>query len=61
MPKREGAGRPKTQNPKSNKVSMRLTQEELIRFEVYAKKHNVAKADVLRKAVDMLFEADKEK
>ena len=61
MPNRECAGRPMSNNPKTNKVSMRLTDEEFTRFEAYAKEHNVAKADVLRKAVDLLFKADESK
>ena len=36
MPRREGAGRPKLEDPKANKVSMRLSNEELKRFEAYA-------------------------
>ena len=35
MPRREGAGRPKLDDPKSNKVSMRLSNEDLARFEAY--------------------------
>ena len=51
MPRREGAGRPKMDDPKANKVSMRLSNEDLARFEAYAKKHGLSKADTLRKAV----------
>lgn len=58
MPRREGAGRPKLDDPKSNKVSMRLTSEELEQFEAYAQKHNLSKANVLRKAVKELLERD---
>ena len=59
MPRREGAGRPKLDDPRTNKVSMRLSNEELERFEAYAKKHRLSKADTLRKAVSELFERDK--
>ena len=45
MPRREGAGRPKLEDPKANKVSMRLSNEELARFEAYAVKHGLSKAD----------------
>lgn len=58
MPRREGAGRPKLDNPKSNKVSMRLTSEELSQFEAYAERHKLSKANVLRKAVKELLERD---
>ena len=61
MPRREGAGRPKLDDPKSNKVSMRLSGEDLERFEAYAEKHDLSKADVLRKAVEELFARDEEK
>lgn len=56
MPRREGSGRKKLDDPKLNKVSMRLSSEELLQFEVYAEKHNLSKANVLRKAVKELFE-----
>ena len=55
MPRREGSGRKKLDDPKSNKVSMRLSSEELLQFEAYAEKHNLSKANVLRKAVKELF------
>ena len=58
MPRREGAGRPKLDDPKSNKVSMRLSEEELKRFEAYAKRHGLSKADTLRKAVNELISKD---
>ena len=59
MPKREGVGRPKLEDPKANKVSMRLSNEELARFEAYATIHGLSKADTLRKAVDELLKRDK--
>ena len=59
MPRREGAGRPKMDDPRSNKVSMRLSNEELKRFEAYAAKHGLSKADTLRKAVDELLKRDR--
>ena len=46
-------------DPKSNKVSMRLSNEELERFEAYATKHGLSKADTLRKAVEELLKRDK--
>lgn len=60
MPRREGAGRPKLDDPKSNKVSMRLSDEELKRFDAYAEKHGLSKADTLRKAVKELLEKERE-
>ena len=59
MPKREGAGRPKLEDPKANKVSMRLSNEELKRFEAYSAKHGLSKADTLRKAVNELLKREK--
>ena len=35
--------------------------EELLQFEAYAEKHNLSKANVLRKAVKELFERDEKK
>jgi len=40
-------------------VSMRLSNEELARFEAYAKKYGLSKADTLRKAVDELLKRDR--
>lgn len=59
MPRREGAGRPKLDDPKANKVSMRLSNVELARFEAYAVKHGLSKADTLRKAVNEMLKRDK--
>ena len=59
MPRREGAGRPKLDDPKANKVSMRLSDEELKKFDAYAKKHGLSKANTLRKAVKELLEKEK--
>ena len=59
MPRREGAGRPKMDDPRVNKVSMRLSNEELKYFEAYAVRHGLSKADTLRKAVEELLERDK--
>ena len=61
MPRREGSGRKKLDDPKSKKVSMRLSSKELLQFEAYAEKHNLSKANVLRKAVKELFERDEKK
>ena len=58
MPRREGAGRPRMVDPKANKVSMRLSNEDLKRFEAYAAKHGLSKADTLRKAVEELLKRD---
>ena len=59
MPGREGAGRPKMDDPKANKVSMRLSNEDLKRFEAYATKQGLSKADTLRKAVEELLKREK--
>ena len=59
MPRREGAGRPRMADPRANKVSMRLSGEELKRFEAYAVSHGLSKADTLRRAVEELLKTDK--
>ena len=59
MPRREGAGRPKLDDPKANKVSMRLSNEELERFEAYAREQGLSKADTLRRAVAELLKRDR--
>ncbi|MCR5417332.1 MAG: ribbon-helix-helix domain-containing protein [Lachnospiraceae bacterium] len=46
-------------DPKANKVSVRLSNEDLKRFEAYAEKHGLSKADTLRKAVEELLKRDK--
>ena len=55
MPRREGAGRPKLDDPKANKVSMRLSNEELARFEAYAVKHGLSRASQKGQIVFSLF------
>ena len=61
MPRSEGSGSTKLDDPISNKASMSPSSEEPLQFEAHAEKHNLSKANVLRKAVKELFERDEEK
>lgn len=55
-------GRPKvSDDPRMKKITLRVSNEELARYEAYAKEHNLSKAEVLRKGFEMLLEADAKK
>ena len=55
-------GRPKvSDDPRMKKITLRVSNEELARYEAYAKEHNLSKAEVLRKGFEKLLEADAKK
>lgn len=52
-------GRPKvSDDPRMKKITLRVSNEELARYEAYAKKYNLTKAEVLRKGFEKLLEED---
>jgi len=52
-------GRPKvSDDPRMKKITLRVSNEELARYETYAQKHNLSKAEVLRKGFELLLETD---
>ena len=50
-------GRPKvSDDPRMKKITLRVSNEEMARYEAYAEKHNLTKAEVLRKGFEKLLE-----
>lgn len=52
-------GRPKVENPKNHDLKVRVdekTNEAIIR---YAKKHNIARTEAIRRAIDLLLANEK--
>ena len=52
-------GRPKLDNPKNHDIKVRIddkTNEAIIR---YAEKHNIAKTEAIRRAIDLLLLTEK--
>lgn len=48
-------GRPKEENPKVNRITVRFTDEENRVVLEYAKKHNMTKAEVIKAGLNLLF------
>lgn len=53
-------GRPKLDDPRINKVSVRFSNEEKQVLESYAESHGLSKAQVLKVGFDLLLKLDKE-
>lgn len=56
-----GRGRPVSDNPKSVKVDIRITEEEKILLDAYAEEHNLTKTQVLVKAFDEMIKRESRK
>ena len=52
-------GRPKIDNPKSVKYSIRLDMETEMDLKAYAEKYNISKGETIRKALELLLKSDK--
>ena len=52
-------GRPKVDNPKSVKYSIRFDIETEEELKAYAEKHSLSKGEVIRKALELLLRSDK--
>ena len=52
-------GRPKVDNPKSVKYSIRLDMETEMALQEYAETHNISKGETIRKALELLLKSDK--
>lgn len=53
-------GRPKLENPRTERLGLRLTENELKKIERVAKQKNLSKTDAILKGIDLL-ELDKPK
>lgn len=54
-------GRPKVDDPKLYKVSVRLSDEEKKVLESYAESHGLTKAQVFKSGFELLLKLDEEK
>ena len=53
-------GRPKVDDPRDHKLSVRFSDEQLARLEAYCKRHSLKKAQVLMKGFEKLERQDGE-
>lgn len=49
-------GRPKAENPKSNRFSIRLDDETERKLEVYCKENNITKGEAIRRGIHLLLQ-----
>jgi len=54
-------GRPKADNPKDERITLRLREEEMHRLSVYAEKMGITKSQAMEKALELLFDQEREK
>ena len=54
------AGRPKVDNPKSDRFSIRLDKETELKLRLYCKKYNLTKGEAIRRGIHLLLEKEKE-
>ncbi|MCI8506890.1 MAG: CopG family transcriptional regulator [Lachnospiraceae bacterium] len=53
------AGRPKADNPKSSRFSVRLDMETEKELEEYCKQHNISKGEAIRQGIHLLLSQKK--
>ncbi len=51
-------GRPKVDNPKSNRFSIRLDKETERKLKAYCKQHNFTKGEAIRKGIHLLLDKE---
>lgn len=52
-------GRPKSENPKSNRFSIRLDDETQSKLDDYCDKHSISKGEAIRQGLQLLFKKKK--
>ena len=52
-------GRPKVDNPKQSRFSIRLDKEREDKLQKYCQEHNVTKGEAIRQGIDLLLEQQK--
>ena len=52
------AGRPKSENPKQSRFSIRLDARTEERLEDYCKRHNISKGEAIRQGIHLLLAQD---
>lgn len=53
-------GRPLSDNPRKHVVSCKLTEQELLRLNVYCEKNNISKSDVLKSSIRHIISPESE-
>ncbi len=53
-------GRPKSENPKSNRFSVRLDNATEEKLEHYCLRHRISKGEAIRQGIKLLLEKEKE-
>ena len=53
-------GRPKIENPKSNRFSVRLDNATEEKLENYCLRHRISKGEAIRQGIELLLEKEKE-
>lgn len=48
-------GRPKSNNPKSSRFSIRLDRETENKLKIYCDKHNITKGEAIRRGIHLLL------
>lgn len=54
-------GRPKSDDPKNSRVTVRVREDQLARLEAYAKELKMSKSDIMTKALDMFLDKEFDK
>lgn len=52
-------GRPKSDNPKSNRFSIRLDDETEQKLEMYCEEHRITKGEAIRQGIHLLLKKKK--
>ena len=52
-------GRPKVDNPKQSRFSIRLDDERNTKLQQYCKAHNITKGEAIRQGIDLLLSKQK--
>ncbi len=52
-------GRPKSENPKSIDIKVRIDDEMNKKLIEYAAKHNISRTEVIRNGIKMVLDSDK--
>ena len=53
-------GRPKVDNPKLSRFSIRLDEKMEIKLKLYCEKYNITKGEAIRRGINLLLEKEKE-
>ena len=54
------AGRPKADNPKSSRFSIRLDEETERKLKIYCEQYDITKGEAIRRGIHLLLAKEKE-